>query len=70
MGVVSRGKTPEHLAEACQDDDCPRFPCRIYKQGWRAGYDRGFREGYDDGYAAGYAAGYGAGYSAGAASCG
>ena len=70
MGVLNRGRTraPQHLAESCQDEDCTRLPCRMYKQGYRAGYERGHREGWDQGYAAGHSAGYSAGHSAGAAS--
>ncbi len=55
-----------HLAEDCDDDFCPRLPCRMFKEGCERGYERG----YDEGYAAGYASGYSAGYAAGASSCG
>ena len=69
MGVVNGDRASEHLAETCTDDNCPRFPCRIYKQGYQAGYGRGHQDGYDEGHAAGYGAGYSAGYAAGAAGC-
>lgn len=52
----------DHLAQDCTDNDCPRFPCRIYREGFEAGFRQG--------YSAGEAAGYAAGYSAGAASAG
>jgi hypothetical protein len=65
MGAVNGGRAPEHLAETCQDDYCPRFPCRLWKRAHQAGYDKGRQEGYDEGHAAGYSAGY----AAGAASC-
>lgn len=32
---------------------CPRFPCRVYREG--------YQHGHDDGQATGYAAGYAAG---------
>jgi hypothetical protein len=51
-----------HLAEDCDDEFCPRLPCRMFKEGIR----RGDEKGYDEGFAAGFAAGY----SAGASSCG
>jgi hypothetical protein len=42
-----------HEYAACEDDDCPRFQCRVYKEGrsdgrtegWTAGYAIGFPEG-------------------------
>jgi hypothetical protein len=43
----------------CTDQDCPRFPCRVYREG--------YADGYGDGQAAGYAAGAADGYAAGAA---
>jgi flagellar biosynthesis/type III secretory pathway protein FliH len=61
---ATRGNN-DHLAEQCEDEGCPRLPCRMFKEGYRKGYDRG----YADGYAAGYAAGYSAGYGAGVATC-
>lgn len=54
----------EHLAEDCRDEECPRFPCVMF----RRGYEAGFRDGFGAGFGAGEAAGYAAGYSAGAAS--
>jgi len=51
-------RNSEHLAEDCRDDTCPRFPCRIYRQGFRDGYDRGLADGMAAGEAAGFAAGY------------
>jgi len=46
--------------------DCPRFPCRVYREGFADGHGAG----YAAGEAAGYAQGYNAGYAAGAASSG
>jgi hypothetical protein len=54
-----------HEYTACDDDDCSRFPCRVYKEGLANGTEIGRQLGY----AEGYADGYGAGFSAGLASC-
>jgi hypothetical protein len=56
----------EHDHQTCTDDDCPRFPCRIYKDGYRTGYDDGRAAGFAEGYAAGYSDGEADGYAAGA----
>lgn len=56
----------DHDYRSCEDEDCERFGCRVYKEGWRNGYDRGYPDGETDGYGQGY----GDGYSAGAASAG
>ena len=55
------GARQEHRYQLCRDDDCDRFPCRVYKEGWR--------DGWPYGYEAGNAAGYAAGFNAGLASC-
>ncbi len=55
-----------HLAEQCDDDYCPRLPCRMFKEGARRGHEKGF----DEGYAEGFDKGFTAGYSDGAASSG
>lgn len=59
MPALIRSREREHFYETCSDDDCPRFPCRVYKEG--------YVRGYLDGMAAGEAAGYAEGYSQGAA---
>ena len=61
MGVVSYATTQEHRYQTCRDEDCQRFACRVWKEG--------FREGYGAGEAAGYSEGHADGYAAGAASC-
>jgi hypothetical protein len=66
MGVLTNART-QHDYRRCRDDDCQRFACRIYKEGYRDGYDAGQALGYAEGYAAGEAAGYQAGYDASAA---
>lgn len=53
-----------HDYRTCNDDDCPLFGCRVY----RDGFEDGYRQGYAAGYGAGYSAGYGDGYADGAAS--
>jgi hypothetical protein len=54
-----------HEYTACDDEDCQRFPCRVYREG-RAD---GRVEGCQIGYAEGFADGYGTGFSEGLASC-
>lgn len=63
--ALATGTSAEHRYELCRDEDCPRFPCRVYKEGYRNGYD----DGYEEGWAAGNAAGYAAGQAAAASSC-
>ena len=64
MAVLGKADTDkEHQYQLCNDDDCPRFPCRVYKEG----YARGYQDGVITGYAAGYADGFSEGYSQGAA---
>lgn len=58
--------SPKHDYQACDDDDCPRFGCRAYRDGVQAGYERGFA----GGYAVGHAEGYMAGWADGSASAG
>lgn len=62
---VARTKR-RHEYALCRDEDCPRFPCRVYKEGYEAGY----RAGHTAGYAEGYTEGFQEGYSAGADSSG
>ncbi len=50
------GTQEEHRYQLCRDEYCDRFPCRIYKEG--------YRNGYEDGFGAGYAAGFGDGMAA------
>ena len=50
-----------HEPAGCTDEHCPRYPCRMYKEG----KDDGRREGYDEGHAKGHAEGYGEGWDAG-----
>ncbi|MQA87260.1 MAG: hypothetical protein GEV03_22185 [Streptosporangiales bacterium] len=38
--------------------DCPAFPCRVYREGHDHGYHDGHTAGHADGYTDGYTAGY------------
>lgn len=58
----------EHDYRVCDDDDCPRFPCRVYKEGWADGHAAGSASGYASGYSDGYSEGEADGYTAGVAS--
>lgn len=46
-----------HDYQTCTDPDCPRFPCKVYKEGAEAGHASGYASGYGDGFADGYSAG-------------
>ena len=77
--MASRDDHP--LAQYCQDEDCPRFLCRLYKQGRCDGYDgnhsglagfNGMAVGYGhagitapNGWPDGYEEGFAAGFAAG-----
>jgi hypothetical protein len=60
------GISAEHRYQACTGEDCDRFPCRVYREGYEAGYGAGSAAGY----AAGRADGYSEGYADGAADAG
>jgi hypothetical protein len=47
----------EHDYHLCDDPDCNRFPCRIYKEGWDDGHAVGSASGYTAGFAEGYSQG-------------
>jgi flagellar biosynthesis/type III secretory pathway protein FliH len=59
----------KHRYQLCQDEECPRSWCRIYKEGFRNGYEAGYERGYTAGYADGYQAGYKQGFPDGIAAC-
>jgi hypothetical protein len=46
-GGTGSGSNP-HLAEDCDDDLCPRLPCRMWKGGYEQGYWRGYEQGQAD----------------------
>jgi hypothetical protein len=47
----------QHEYRTCRDEDCDRFPCRVYREGYRNGYEDGYADGYGSGYASGFADG-------------
>ena len=69
MGLeVLTGDRTQHRYQACQDESCQRYACRVYREGYEAGHGAGQAAGEAKGHAAGYSEGYNGGYSAGAAS--
>lgn len=54
-----------HEPQACGDESCPRYPCRI----WREAFEAGRLVGYDEGFAKDYADGYARGFPDGIAAC-
>jgi hypothetical protein len=46
-----------HEYVTCEDPDCPRFICRVYKEGFENGVGAGFSAGQAAGYVEGYADG-------------
>lgn len=50
----------QHDYQSCDDPDCPRFGCKVYKEGYADGHGAGFAEGYSAGYGDGYSEGYAA----------
>jgi hypothetical protein len=67
MGVL--GVQTQRDYRRCQDEDCQRYACRIYREAYRRGRKEGEAIGEARGHARGYSEGWDAGY-AGAASCG
>ena len=63
--ALPAGTRQEHRYQLCRDDECDRFPCRVYKEGYR----NGWQDGHAAGYAAGYADGYAKGFPDGMAAC-
>jgi hypothetical protein len=56
--ALAAGTGTEHRYQLCSDEFCDRFPCRVYREGWRDGYAAGQASGYAAGRADGYAEGY------------
>ena len=65
MGLLS-GQREQHRYQTCRDDDCQRFACRVYREGFADGDEAGAAAGYAAGHAVGYAEGHAAGYAEGA----
>jgi flagellar biosynthesis/type III secretory pathway protein FliH len=75
MGLeVLTGERTQHAYRRCQDEDCQRYACRVYREGFRDGHAAGAASGFAQGHAAGHATGYAEGradgYADGASSCG
>ena len=60
MGAPAEG----HDYRRCTDDNCPRFSCQAYKEGYEDGRRHGFDEGHAEGFEAGYKQGFGDGIDA------
>jgi hypothetical protein len=63
MGV--NGVHTQHDYRRCPDEDCQRYACRI----WREGYSNGKAQGHAEGRAQGHAEGYSEGFGDGLAAC-
>lgn len=68
--LTGKRQQQAHDYQTCDDDDCPRFPCRVYKEGFANGRAVGYAEGYGAGYVGGYSEGYQEGFTAGVSSAG
>jgi flagellar biosynthesis/type III secretory pathway protein FliH len=68
MGVLNDVR--QHRYQTCRDEDCQRFACRVYRDGYQDGLTAGRAEGEAIGHAEGYSEGHADGYAAGADSCG
>ena len=63
-GVLT-GERQQHRYQACRDEGCQRFACRVWKEGYRAGYGAGHAAGRAEGLAEGYVNGHSDGYTEG-----
>ena len=54
--AAKRAAAGKHEPEDCTDDDCPRYPCKVYKRGYERGCEDTQHAAFNDGYAAGAAA--------------
>ena len=43
MGVLTDARK-QHRYQTCRDEDCQRFACRVYSEGYRNGHDDGAAE--------------------------
>ena len=65
----SPASADKHDYQRCTDDNCPRFPCQVYKEGFGDGHQRGLdegtrRAGTPEGFEAGYKQGFADGIDA------
>jgi hypothetical protein len=60
--ALAAGTGTEHRYQTCTDEFCDRFPCRVYKEGFRNGQAdegaqaRAYAQGRADGFQIGVAA--------------
>lgn len=62
---MALARRDEHDYWQCEDQDCERFPCRVYREGRARGYAEGFEIGFEKGYGEGYEHGFTDGWKAG-----
>lgn len=62
---MALARRDEHDYWQCDDQDCERFPCRVYREGRERGYREGFDKGFADGYGEGYEHGHADGFKSG-----
>ena len=60
----SPASADKHDYQRCTDDNCPRFPCQVYKQGLAAGDAAGHARGHAEGVELGYKLGFSDGIEA------
>jgi len=53
---AARRDREQHDYAVCKDEDCERFPCKVYREGYGRGYEEGEAAGFQAGFAAGQAA--------------
>ena len=49
----SPASADKHDYRRCTDDNCPRFPCQVFKEGRQLGEDLGHARGHAEGVEAG-----------------
>ena len=60
----SPASADKHDYQRCTDDNCPRFPCQVFKEGRQLGEDLGHARGHAEGVEAGYKLGFADGIDA------
>jgi hypothetical protein len=48
--ALAAGTATKHRYQTCRDEDCDRYICRVYREGYRNGREDGFHEGYEQGF--------------------
>jgi hypothetical protein len=54
----SPASADKHDYRRCTDEDCPRFPCQVFKEGRQLGEVSGYARGHAEGVEAGYKLGF------------